>query len=49
MDTSTGLARFAPVIASRGRSFSTWGRVEDKPAEVAPVVPESALYDNESE
>ncbi|WP_327114734.1 DUF4188 domain-containing protein [Nocardia sp. NBC_01730] len=49
MDTPTGLARFAPVIASRGRAFSTRGRVEDKPAKVAPVVPESALYDNESE
>jgi hypothetical protein len=49
MHTSTGLARFAPVVASRGRMFSMRGRVHDEPAKLAPVVDESTYYGTESE
>jgi hypothetical protein len=49
MAGSSGLPRFAPIVASRGRMFSTRGRVQDAEAKVAPVVPESAYYSGESE
>ncbi|MEU1997909.1 DUF4188 domain-containing protein [Nocardia gamkensis] len=49
MDPATGLARFAPVVASRGHRFSTRGRVQGSPSEVEPVVPESIYYSDESE
>ncbi|MFC9433930.1 monooxygenase family protein [Nocardia sp. NPDC057030] len=47
MDGSTGMARFAPVISSRGRMFSTRGRVHDQPSKVAPVVDEKTYYSGE--
>ncbi|MEV6429803.1 phenylacetaldoxime dehydratase family protein [Nocardia sp. NPDC051463] len=49
MESATGLARFAPVVASRGRKFSTRGRVHDEAAKVAPVIDESAYYGTESD
>ncbi|CAM4511556.1 phenylacetaldoxime dehydratase family protein [Nocardia ninae] len=49
MHTPTGMARFAPVVASRGRMFSTRGRVRDEPAKVAPVVDEKSYYSGEPE
>lgn len=49
MDPGTGMARFAPVISSRGPMFSTRGRVMGETAKVEPVVSESTYYRNESE
>lgn len=49
MDGTSGLPRFAPVVAMRGRMFSTRGRVHDEDAKVAPVIAESTYYSGESE
>lgn len=49
MGAASGLPRFAPVVASRGRMFTTRERVYGEAAEVAPVVAESAYYRGESE
>ncbi|WP_069164482.1 monooxygenase family protein [Nocardia altamirensis] len=49
MDGKTGLPRFAPAIAMRGRMFSTRGRVENKAAKVAPVIDEKTYYKGEFE
>ncbi|MFI6165911.1 monooxygenase family protein [Nocardia sp. NPDC051052] len=49
MDTSTGMTRFAPVVAARGRMFSTRGRVHDQQSKVAPVVDEKTYYSSELE
>ncbi|TLG13481.1 DUF4188 domain-containing protein [Nocardia cyriacigeorgica] len=48
MSTSTGLTRFAPVQASRGRMFSTRGRVHGEPAAYPPVVTETDCYPGDS-
>lgn len=48
MSTPTGLARFAPVTASRGRMFSTRGRVHGTPAAFPPVVSETDYYPDDS-
>ncbi|MQY25405.1 monooxygenase family protein [Nocardia aurantia] len=51
MSTPTGLARFAPTVPSRGRLFSTRGRIRDTAAggrsqdrAAAPVVAEQTYY-----
>jgi hypothetical protein len=49
MGPASGLPRFAPVVASRGRMFTTRGRVHGESAKEAPVVAESAYYGGESE
>ncbi|QIS11079.1 monooxygenase family protein [Nocardia arthritidis] len=49
MAPEVGLARFAPVLDSRGRMFSTRGRVHGEPARADPVVSESAYYGTDSE
>lgn len=49
MARPTGMARFAPVLDSRGRMFGTRGRVYDQPATVAPVVDEKTFYGTEFE
>lgn len=48
MSTTTGLSRFAPVRASRGRMFSTRGRVHGEPAAYPPVVTETDYYPGDS-
>ncbi|NEW41417.1 DUF4188 domain-containing protein [Nocardia cyriacigeorgica] len=48
MTTPTGLARFAPVKASRGRMFSTRGRVHGEPPAYPPVVTENDYYPGDS-
>ncbi|MFE3444946.1 phenylacetaldoxime dehydratase family protein [Nocardia sp. NPDC059180] len=48
MTTPTGLARFAPVNASRGRMFSTRGRVHGEPPAYPPVVTENDYYPDDS-
>ncbi|MGV9677180.1 phenylacetaldoxime dehydratase family protein [Nocardia sp. NPDC003482] len=48
MTTPTGLARFAPTVPSRGRLFSTRGRVRATDPKVAPVVAENAIYPDNS-
>ncbi|MFI7671067.1 monooxygenase family protein [Nocardia sp. NPDC049526] len=49
MEGASGLPRFAPVVASRGRMFTTRGRVHGEADKTAPVVAESAYYRGESE
>ncbi|MFI6869708.1 phenylacetaldoxime dehydratase family protein [Nocardia sp. NPDC050406] len=44
MTPATGMARFAPTVAARGRMFSTRGRVRGADPTVAPVVDEDSYY-----
>ncbi|MEV6773035.1 DUF4188 domain-containing protein [Nocardia sp. NPDC051030] len=49
MSKPSGLARFAPTVAARGRMFSTRGRVRGTEPEIASVVTESELYQSDEQ